>query len=190
LHEDCLCYLSYEGKPIKASRVFAGYEHEQEIKRLAEYFLKPANHYTTVTVDTPLLKKQKRKARKSTLNASGPQPARSAFSERDLSEFESYEEAYHQLITDIVAQQVRSTNLILKRTGVKRIFVDGGFSKNPIYMYLIADAFSHVEVYAATVPQASAVGAALVLHQHWNNKELPSDIIDMKLYSVTHQTSI
>ncbi|HKC35376.1 MAG TPA: hypothetical protein VKB95_04910, partial [Chitinophagaceae bacterium] len=182
--------LSYEGKPVKASRIFAGYEHEQQVKRLAEYFLKPVNHYATVTIDTQLLKKQKRKIRKSTLDSSGSQPARSAFSERDLSDFKSYEEAYHQLITDIVAQQVRSTNLVLRGTGVKRIFVDGGFSKNPIYMYLMAESFLHIEVYAASVAQASALGAALVFHQHWNSKELPSDIIDMKLYSVTHQTSI
>jgi hypothetical protein len=35
LDEDCLCYLSYEGKPVKASRLFAGYEHEQQVMRLA-----------------------------------------------------------------------------------------------------------------------------------------------------------
>ena len=43
LHEDCLCYLSYEGNPVKASRIFAGYEHEQQVKRLADYFKKPLN---------------------------------------------------------------------------------------------------------------------------------------------------
>ena len=87
-------------------------------------------------------------------------------------------------------QQISSTNLVLKGTGVKRIFVDGGFSKNPIYMYLMAEAFPNIEVYAASVAQASALGAALVIHQHWNSKPLPSNIIDIKLYSVTHQTSI
>ena len=57
-------------------------------------------------------------------------------------------------------------------------------------MYLMAESFPTIEVYAASVAQASALGAALVIHQHWNNKPLPSNIIDMKLYSVTHQTSI
>ena len=40
LKQDCLCYLSYDGKPVKASRLFAGYEHEQQVKRLAEHFQK------------------------------------------------------------------------------------------------------------------------------------------------------
>jgi len=190
LDQDCLCYLSYEGKPVKASRIFAGFEHEQQTKRLTAHFSKPLNYYTSVTADIQLLKKQKREIGKSKPRASNSKPVTSAFSERNLSDFKSYEEAYHQLITDIVAQQVRSTNLILKGTGVKRIFVDGGFSKNPIYMYLMAESFPDIEVYAASVAQASALGAALVFHQHWNKKELPSDIIDMKLYSVTHQTSI
>ena len=190
LHEDCLCYLSYEGKPVKASRIFAGYEHEQQVKRLAEHFKKPLNYYTTVEVDLELLKKQQHTKLNLQLMNEGKEPARSAFEKRKLDSFENYEEAYHQLIVDIVAQQVRSTNLVLRGTGVKRIFVDGGFSKNPIYMHLMSEAFPTIEVYAASIAQASALGAALVIHQHWNSKPLPSNIIDMKLYSVTHQTSI
>jgi sugar (pentulose or hexulose) kinase len=190
LHEDCLCYLSYEGHPVKASRIFAGYEHEQQVKRLAEFFKKPLAYYTTVEVDAALLKKQKLAIKNLQLMNEGGEPARSAFGKRKLEDYKSYEEAYHQFIVDIVTQQVRSTNLVLRGTGVKRIFVDGGFSKNPIYMYLMAEAFPTIEVYAASVAQASALGAALVIHQHWNNKPLPTNIIEMKLYSVTHQTSI
>jgi sugar (pentulose or hexulose) kinase len=190
LHEDCLCYLSYEGQPVKASRIFAGYEHEQQVQRLAGVFKKPLAYYTTVNVDPELLKKQKLAIKNLQLMNEGSEPARSAFGKRKLEDFRNYEEAYHQFIVDIVAQQVRSTNLVLRGTGAKRIFVDGGFSKNPIYMYLMAEAFPTLEVYAASVAQASALGAALVIHQHWNNKPLPTNIIDMKLYSVTHQTSI
>jgi sugar (pentulose or hexulose) kinase len=190
LHEDCLCYLSYEGNPVKASRIFAGYEHEQQVKQLAEHFKKPLTYYTQIAIDTELLKKQQHTKKNLQLMNEGSEPARSAFGKRKLEDFTNYEEAYHQLIVDIVSQQVRSTNLVLRGTGVKRIFVDGGFSKNPIYMYLMSEAFPNIEVYAASVAQASALGAALVIHQHWNGKPLPSNIIEMKLYSVTHQTSI
>ena len=190
LREDCLCYLSYEGQAVKASRVFGGYEHEQQVKRLAEHFKKPLTYYTTIGVNTELLKKQKHAIKNLQLMNEESAPAKSAFEKRKLVGYKNYEEAYHQLIVDIVTQQVRSTNLVLRGTGVKRIFVDGGFSKNPIYMYLMAEAFPAIEVYAASVAQASALGAALVIHQHWNNKPLPSSIIDMKLYSATHQTSI
>jgi sugar (pentulose or hexulose) kinase len=114
----------------------------------------------------------------------------SVFAERNLDDFLNYEEAYHQLISDIISQQIKSTNLVLRGTAVKRIFVDGGFSKNAIYMYLLAEAFPSIGVYAASVAQASALGAALAIHKHWNTKSLPADIIGLKLYSVSHDTTI
>ena len=41
LKKDCLCYMEYQGKPVKASRLFAGYEHEQQVKKLAAHLNKP-----------------------------------------------------------------------------------------------------------------------------------------------------
>lgn len=187
LDEDCLCYLSYEGKPVKASRLFAGYEHEQQTKKLAEHFKKPIDYFSTFDCDLEILKRLKKRKPVKEKKVSNRQ---SDFQFRDLHDYETYEEAYHQLIADIMKQQVRSTKLVLKGAYVKRIFVDGGFSKNPIYMYLLAETFPKVEVYAASVPQASALGAALAIHQHWNTKELPADIIDLKLYSVTHSAKV
>lgn len=187
LDEDCLCYLSYDGKPVKASRLFAGYEHEQQIKKLAEHFKKPVDYFSAFDCDLEILKRLKKRKPVKEKKVNNRQ---SDFQFRDLNDYETYEEAYHQLIADIMKQQVRSTKLVLKGAYVKRIFVDGGFSKNPIYMYLLAEAFSKVEVYAASVPQASALGAALAIHQHWNTKQLPADIIDLKLYSVTHSAKV
>jgi len=186
LHQDCLCYLSYQGKPVKASRLFAGYEHEQQTKKIAGHFNQPLDHYKTVQYDLSILQKTKPSKADSKKTGKEEMVQQSDFSTRDLREFVSYEEAYHQLIADIITQQVHSTSLVLKGTGVKRIFVDGGFGNNPIYMHLLSEVFPGIEVYAASFPQASALGAALAAHRHWNTKELPSDIIDLKLYAVEH----
>jgi L-fuculokinase len=104
-----------------------------------------------------------------------------------LSEFTNYGQAYHQLIKDIIEQQIQSTSLVLPGTSVNRIFVDGGFSNNSIYMHMLADAFPDMEVYAASVSQASALGAAVVFHEHWNTRNIPPNLIDLKSYS--RQTS-
>lgn len=183
LHNDCLCYLSYMGQPVKASRLFAGYEHEQQVANLAEHFGKPSDYYSTLSCNIDLLKKIKPVPAIKTVTEKDVMVGQSYFSQRDLHIFYSYEEAYHQLIADIIEQQIRSINLVLKGTGVKKIFVDGGFSRNSIFMHLLAEAFPTIEVNAATVPQASALGAALVIHPHWNTKPLPKDIIGLKLYS-------
>ena len=184
LNQDCLCYLSYEGKPVKASRLFAGYEHEQQVKRLALHFNKPFDYFTTVVCKMEILDKLKSGAKKKQKINDRAMVGQSVFAERVLNDFKTFEEAYHQLIADIISQQIKSTNLVLKGTTVKKIFVDGGFSKNAIYMYLLAKAFPGIKVYAASIAQASALGAALAIHQHWNPKPLPQDIIELKLYSI------
>lgn len=190
LEQDCLCYLSYEGKPVKASRLFAGYEHEQQVKRLSLYYGKPYDYYTSVPYTPGIFDKLKPVPNKVQKAGDEVMITPPAFAERDLEGFLNYEEAYHQLISDIISQQIKSTQLVLKGTGVKRIFVDGGFSKNVIYMQLLAEAFPAIEVYAASVPQASALGAALVIHTYWNTQSLPAGIIELQLYSVTPAAAI
>lgn len=181
LQQDCLCYMTYRGVPVKASRLFAGYEHEQQIKLLAEHFNKPSDYYTTVKYDSSIIDLLLSK------NVSGkPKPVSSitAFPARELSLFANYEQAYHQLLLDIIDQQIHSTELVLQGSDVKRIFVDGGFSKNPLYMNLLAKAFPAIEVYAAYVAQATALGAALAIHQHWNKKPVPANTIELMYYHV------
>lgn len=187
LRQDCLCFLSYKGNPVKASRLFAGYEHEQQVKKLAEHFGTSPDYYKQVKFDSKFLKRNLFNGNFSD-NTDKSLLAQSEFSRRNLNSFKKYEEAYHQLIEDIIVQQHQSTNLVVRGTNCKRIFVDGGFSNNPIYMNLLARAFPEKEVYAATVPQASALGAALIIHQHWNNKPLPSDIIELKYYTTKQET--
>jgi sugar (pentulose or hexulose) kinase len=182
LENDCLCYLSYEGKPVKASRLFAGYEHEQQVTRLAAHFNKPENYYASVKTDLALLQEMGTGKKELLGKQDSPMVGESAFGKRGLEDFDGYEEAYHQLIFDIITQQVRSTNIVLKGTAAKKIFVDGGFSRNPIYMQMLALSFPGIEVYAASVAQASALGAALAIHDKWNTRSLPVDMIKLKLH--------
>jgi len=105
----------------------------------------------------------------------------SIFKDRDLTIFKTYEQAYHQLMFDIMIQQVHSLKLVLQ-DNIKKIFVDGGFSKNDVYMSLLAGSFPEIEVYAAEVSHASALGAALVMHKCWNENPVPANLIGLKKY--------
>ena len=164
LNSDCLCYLQYNTKPVKASRLFAGHYHEQQLNRITAYYGTPASKYQEMVFDERYL---------SILNEE------QRFSEMDLSTFSLDTEAYHCLMTDIIHQQKRSTELIIKGSEVKRIFVDGGFSKNPIYMNLLAHVFPEMEVFAASMAQATALGSALVI----SSLPIPNDLIELKYYS-------
>ena len=158
LQQDSLCYISYQGRPVKASRLFAGHEHEQEVRKLAALYHVDPQYANSVAYDPDIV---------------------SSIHEK---EDENFEQAYHRLIMDIMTRQAVSTQLVLEGTKVKRIFVDGGFARNQVYMHLLAAAFPHIEVFAASIPQATAIGAALAIHPHWNSRSLPGDIIELKFY--------
>lgn len=188
---DCLSYMTYQGKPIKASRLFGGNEHEVHVKRIADHFNHQALRYKNIEFDAEVAAAITAKAHQAvTSTDTRSLLKKSVFGERELAEFSSHEEAYHQLIFDIVTQQYASTQLVLQGTPVKRIFVDGGFSKNQIYMNLLAAMFPHIEVFAASMAQATALGTALAIHHAWNKKPLPNDLIELKYFSKNQQQAL
>lgn len=185
LENDCLCYMTYQGKPVKAARLFAGFDHEEQVKRIAQHFSAASDFFKTIDFDPTLieiLRGRNQRIERGFIAATVR--TASVFGQRDLADLETIEMAYHQLILDIMAQQIASTRLALgENTPVRRIFVDGGFSKNPIYMNLLASQFPDMEIFAASVAQATAIGAALAIHQHWNTQAVPSHLIDLKFYA-------
>ncbi|MEO8405008.1 MAG: FGGY-family carbohydrate kinase, partial [Chitinophagaceae bacterium] len=86
------------------------------------------------------------------------------------------------LMLSIVKKQFASSGYVMTQD-VKRIFVDGGFSKNLLYMNMLATFYPGKEVYAATIAQSTALGAALAIHGSWNDQSLPANMIDLKYYS-------
>jgi sugar (pentulose or hexulose) kinase len=156
LGNDCLNYIQYNGKPVKASRLFSGHEYDQGIKKIAQEFGHDAIKYRNIPYDT---------------NVAEPDVI-----------------AYYKLMHDLIDKQKISTGYVLKDTPVKRIFVDGGFSKNSVFMHLLAAAFPQLEVYAASMAQATAMGTALAIHNCWNMRPIPNDLINLKYYSGSSYT--
>lgn len=179
LQYDCLSFLHYKEKPVKAARLFAGNEHEIQTRRLSEYFNLPLETYRNVAFDKSIIESLKVNSTV-TIDNKYQILKESPFKSRELSSFKSYEIAYHQLILDIISQQITSTELVIHNCPVKKIFVDGGFSENPIFMNLLSEAFPEISVYAASVAQASALGAAVAIHSYWNQKSLPENLITLK----------
>lgn len=183
LQHDCLCYLQYTERPVKAARLFSGNEHEIQARRLAAHFNVPFDTFKTVLYDKKIISNLRAINKKKKIAVNKADILKEcAFGKRDLNDFENYEIAYHQLMLDLVEQQIFSTDLVIHNSPVKKIFVDGGFSKNTIFMNLLAEAYPNLEVYAASMAQASALGAALAIHDNWNPKPIQNDLIDLKFY--------
>jgi sugar (pentulose or hexulose) kinase len=165
LAEDVLCYLQPNGKPVKASRLFGGHFHEEQVARMEAHF---GGSYHDLTFSERVF----------SLSSRSSSVFECAFAARDLKDFPDLASAYDQFMVDLVGQQLHSLDLLLKDAPVKQLLVDGGFSKNEWYMRLLAHALPEVEVYAAEVAQASALGAALMVYEG----ETPKNLIQLKRF--------
>ena len=165
LAEDVLCYLQPNGKPVKASRLFGGHFHEEQVARMEAHF---GGFYKDLTFSERVF----------SMACLDSSVFECAFATRDLTDFPDLASAYDQFMVDLVGQQLHSLHLLLKDASVKQLLVDGGFSKNEWYMRLLAHALPEVEVYAAEVAQASALGAALMVYEG----ETPKDLIQLKRF--------
>ena len=165
LANDVLCFLQPNGKSVKASRLFGGHFHEEQVERLEAHF--GGSFKDCVFTE-----------RVFSLSSLQSSVYVCAFASRNLADFKDLASAYDQFMVDLVGQQIFSLNLLLRDAPVKQLLVDGGFSKNEWYMRLLARAFPEMEVYAAEVAQASALGAALSVYMG----TLPDNLIQLKRY--------
>jgi sugar (pentulose or hexulose) kinase len=73
--------------------------------------------------------------------------------------------AYRAFMTQLMEKQAASLRLAIGGSAIRRIFVDGGFARNPFYIQLLAAAFPHLEICPADMPQATALGAAYRVYE-------------------------
>lgn len=165
LERDCLNYLRVDGLPVRAARLFLGNEYKIWATRLAQYFKQAYEKHRYVQPDPEIFQQLKRLRqpvfRWESLAKGLPDSPGSA---TDLSIFTSYEEAYHQLIRELVDRQVEAIELALGSTRVRKIYIDGGFIDNALFIQLLAGSLPGVELITTNSPLGSALGAALAVH--------------------------
>ena len=171
LSQDCLQYMSHRGQPVRAARLLMGLEHDHQERRLADHFNKSADYHQRLRPDVAifnaLLEQELLRFYPQTMQHTGPLP-NYAGPEADLTLFSHYEEAYHQLMLDLVRWQVLSLQIAKGATNIKKIYVSGGFCRNALFVSLLASFFPATQVLVSELDEASALGAALVLHEEWN----------------------
>jgi sugar (pentulose or hexulose) kinase len=182
LKQDCLCYLTTTGKSVKASRLFAGKWHEETMLKIASHFHLKPEYFSCIQYNSEILEWSLKNDAMNIVHSDTLQHEVNKLSSFDPALFPSAEIAYHHFMHQLVKLQAASSNLVLEKTDTKNIYVDGGFSKNDLYMQLLANMFPSKSIYAASVAQASAFGAALVIHSKWNNKPVPDNLVTLHQY--------
>lgn len=165
LAQDCLCYLQQNGKPVKASRLFLGNEYNGWIKKLAIHFRVDESFHKKVLYDATLFNKSERIL--SPLfyweSITHPNNEITRLTNMDLSWFESFEEAYHHLIKELVDLQVQKLWLVMNGKSIKKIYIDGGFVDNLIFINILSEKLPDFEIIPSEIPLGSAIGAAMAI---------------------------
>ena len=164
LQQDCLAYMSIRQKPVKASRFFMGHIHDVNVKRLSSAFGVGDKAYKKVGLNRELLSAlHTRNAGRRVFFKNG-MPEDFIDKSVRTGDFNSFEEAYHQFMADLTGLTVESVNLIREQDDrTRNLYITGGFSKNTIFLEILGRYYPDKKIHASEIPNASALGAALVL---------------------------
>jgi len=189
LKKDCLAFMSIRQKPVKSSRLFLGRIHDVNVERLNQLFGVDDSAYKTVALNEAMIRMLNRKSNgKRIFFRSG---VADDYVDNTIKKvtFDSFEEAYHQLLLDLADLTKESIKLIIAEKDMTRnIYISGGFSKNSIFLVLIASHFPEKHVFTSEVANATSLGAALVLWKGMDANFNPG--IDLGLQSCKGDPSL
>ncbi len=165
LERDVLTYLSAEGKPIKAARLFLGREHDHQVAQMAKHFNVTTAYFRGIKYGPKTMAsvlESPSPTRFSCMEGTGPFPK---IKNKTASiSHSSPEMAYHQLMYDLVGLLAISVGLV-DGNDAETIYVDGGFAKNELFVRLLANMLPQKKVVVSEVAQATALGAAMWVNQ-------------------------
>ena len=164
LEDDCLCFLSVNQKQVKSSRLYLGYIHEVNTERICSHFGVPSDSFKTIKLNYSVVENLHEKFDVEKLFFAKGIPEDHLDTEVDLSQFDSFEEAYHKFMLDLIQYEIKSIENVIPETDTSdKIYISGGFASNDIYLKLLSGYFVDKEVYTSKIENASALGAAAII---------------------------
>ncbi len=167
-NKDTINYMRINGKPVKATRMFLGNEYKVQVKKLDKHFGVNSDYHRSVKFDYDtyfeIIQDFKHCYRwESTTDVDMP--------EKTHISYHKYEHAYHQLMIELVMLQIKSIKEALVNNSIARIYVDGGFSNNDIYIKLLSHHFKDKKLSTTDASLGSALGAAISISDNKLNSK-------------------
>ncbi len=160
LNQGCLNYMTPNGQSVKASRFFMGGAHEQLSKSIASYFDCSSDFFKTIDYD-PLEFDQTIPLSDTNWSISSTD---FSLPKEIFKNYSSPTGAYYAIMKTLLQIQFTSLAFILRGVKIERIYLDGGFQKNQIFIKHLARSFVDLEVYCSDFSLGAALGAALSVH--------------------------
>ena len=172
----CLNYMRINGNPVKASRLMLGREFDLQVRELTDYYGVAPDYYKNIEFDYDIYLRL-------TDNFTNCFKWKTVNTEEMPAEtnlkHSTFEEAYHQFMIEIVRLQIDSIKSVLNDAGFSKLYVDGGFSDNQIYLQLLSHYLRNLTLRTTNSSIGSALGAAISI----SDKQLNSKFLK-KNYSL------
>ncbi|HET8737605.1 MAG TPA: FGGY family carbohydrate kinase [Pricia sp.] len=157
---ESLFNMRIDGSPVKVSRLFLGNEYQLQVKMLAAHFNVSDDFHKTVKFDKGTffrIRKNFKPMFKWISIAAENEPSQTHIP------YDRFEDAYHQLMIELVLLQVESIKRAVGNDKIEKIFIDGGFSDNDVYIKLVSHYLRNMELRTTDSSLGSALGAAIAV---------------------------
>lgn len=164
VEHNCLNYMQTDGKRVKATRFFMGNEYRIQVKKLGAYYAKAYGYHRKVKFDRRLYMKLISNP-SIHFKFEGIKLRRKKLHKTDLAPFSTFEEAFHQLMIELMELQVETSGRAIGNSRINKIFIDGGFTDNDVFVKLMSHHFRDFKVRTTRNSLGSALGAAMVISE-------------------------
>ncbi len=170
LDNDCLNYMGVNGNPVRACRLFLGHEYRQQVKHLHDHYHKEYGYHREVgfnhEIYQRLITDYRHYFRFESISTPRQQPNKTS-----VEAFEDFQTALHQLVLELVELQVDCIKRAIGSTRINKVYIDGGFADNPLFVQMISTNFPEYKLRTTQSPLGSALGAAIISSQPELNKK-------------------
>ncbi len=152
-------YMKIDGSPVKTSRLFLGEEHRLKVEKLIEHFKMPKFYHIGLKWDQEIMDgilQESKNCFHWTYLDNGNAPS------KDDLNFPVFETAYYQLIKELI-DLLKVQIFVICETLPQKIYIDGGFSDNKIFLMLLQKQFPDQKIKAKPASFACALGAAQLI---------------------------
>ena len=168
--------MRINGKAVKASRIFLGNEFKKQIEFLSDYYQVPKDFHKKILFDYDIYyeitKDFEPMFRWFSLETEN-MPSETTIN------YYNVEQAYHHLMIELVKIQAESIKTIEGNSSNYKLYVDGGFTDNNVYIQLLSHYLRNMSLRTTKSSLGSALGAALSI----SDKKLNSKFLK-KNYSL------
>lgn len=177
IDNECINYMRLDGSAVKASRLFLGNEYKLQVQFLLDRYKVAENYHKSVKFNHAIFEEISFDFKPMFIWKSLKNNSPLSLSTMSHNTFEK---AYHQLMLELVLLQVESIKTTIGENKIHRIYIDGGFSDNDLYVSLLSHYLRGMKIHTTDSSLGSALGAALCISDLKLNSKFMKETYSLK----------